>query len=53
MELTRFERARILGARTLQISYGAPILVKLKGSPMEIAEAELAKGVLPIVVVRE
>ncbi len=53
MELTRFERARIIGARALQISYGAPILLKHKGSPMDIAEAELNKGVLPIVVVRE
>jgi DNA-directed RNA polymerase subunit K len=53
MELTRFERARIIGARALQISYGAPVLVKQKGNPMDIAEAELNKGVLPIVVVKE
>jgi len=53
MELTRFERARIIGARALQISYGAPVLVKSKGSPMDIAEAELNKGVLPIIVVRK
>ena len=52
MELTRFEKARIIGARALQLSYGAPALVKNKGNPMEIAEAELNKGVLPIVVVR-
>ncbi|MGC9310683.1 MAG: DNA-directed RNA polymerase subunit K [Candidatus Aenigmatarchaeota archaeon] len=52
MELTRFERARIIGARALQISYGAPLLVKKKGSPLEIAEMELEKGVLPITVVR-
>jgi DNA-directed RNA polymerase subunit K len=53
MELTRFEKARIIGARTLQLAYGAPALVKLKGEPIEIAELELKKGVLPIVVVRE
>lgn len=52
MELTRFEKARIIGARALQISYGAPILVKNKGSAMDIAEAELNKGVLPIIVLR-
>jgi DNA-directed RNA polymerase subunit K/omega len=52
MELARFERARIVGARALQLSYGAPVLVKTKGSALEIAEAELDKGVLPIVVVR-
>ncbi|MBN2094826.1 MAG: DNA-directed RNA polymerase subunit K [Candidatus Aenigmarchaeota archaeon] len=53
MELTRFERARIIGARALQLSYGAPALVKSKASPMEMAEAELDKGVLPIVVFRK
>ncbi len=52
MELTRFEKARIIGARALQLSYGAPALVKTKGKPMEIAESEINKGVLPIVVVR-
>jgi len=52
MELTRFEKARIIGARALQLAYGAPPLIKAKGSPMEIAELELKKGVLPIVVVR-
>lgn len=53
MDLTRFERARIIGARALQISYGAPVLVRMKGNAMEIAEAELDKGVLPIMVVRK
>ncbi len=53
MELTRFEIARVIGARTLQLSYGAPALVKLNGKPMEIAEEELKKGALPIIVVRE
>lgn len=52
MKLTKFEKARIIGARALQLSYGAPPLVKAKGSPMEIAELELEKGVLPIIVVR-
>lgn len=52
MELTRFEKARIIGARALQLSYGAPALVKAKGEPMEIAEKEMEKNVLPIAVVR-
>lgn len=52
MELTRFEKARIIGARALQLAYGAPALVKSKGTPMETAEIELEREVLPIVVVR-
>ncbi|MCK4730477.1 MAG: DNA-directed RNA polymerase subunit K [Candidatus Aenigmarchaeota archaeon] len=53
MGLTIFEKTRIIGARVLQLSCGAPALIKLTGTPMEIAEAELKKGVLPIVAVRE
>jgi len=54
-ELTRFERARVIGARALQISMGAPILVdypKELTSPLEIAEYELKLGVLPITIRR-
>jgi len=55
--LTRFEYARVLGARALQISLGAPVLVKLpKGfdrkDTLKIARYELEKGAVPIVVVR-
>ncbi len=53
---TRFERARIIGARALQISMGAPILLEVpKGvvDPIEIAEVEFVKGVIPITVKRE
>ena len=50
-KLTRFEKTRILGARTLQLSYGAKKLVKTKGTSREIAESELEKKVLPIEVV--
>ncbi|MEM1569167.1 MAG: DNA-directed RNA polymerase subunit K [Candidatus Bathyarchaeia archaeon] len=53
--LTKYERARIVGARALQISMGAPILVKLPENikdPVEIALYELEKGVLPITVRR-
>jgi len=53
MGLTIFEKTRIIGARVLQLSCGAPALIKLNGTPIEIAEAELKKGILPIVAVRE
>ena len=54
-KLTRFERARIVGARALQISMGAPVLLDIPGSmgsPIELAELELAEGVLPISIRR-
>lgn len=51
--LTRFEMARVLGARALQISLGAPLLVKIKEfDPWEIAKKELIDGKMPLVVVR-
>lgn len=52
--LTRYEKARIIGIRALQIALGAPVLVKVKegASPVEIAEEELKRGVLPIIIVR-
>jgi DNA-directed RNA polymerase subunit K len=52
---TRFERARILGARALQISLGAPILTDVPPTlidPVAIAEVEFAAGVIPITVRR-
>jgi len=59
-ELTKFEKARVLGSRALQIAMGAPFLVKfsekdlekIKFSPIEIAKKELAAGVIPIHVKR-
>jgi DNA-directed RNA polymerase subunit K len=56
MKYTRFERARIIGARALQISMGAPILIDFpKGivDPIEIATMEFGRSVLPITVKRE
>jgi len=57
--LTRFERARIIGARALQIGMGAPVLVNLeevpksvREDPVALARVELEKGVLPMTVVR-
>jgi DNA-directed RNA polymerase subunit K len=55
MEFTRFERARILGARALQVSLGAPILIDVPAGlidPVDIAEREFAANVIPITVRR-
>ncbi|NLA38836.1 MAG: DNA-directed RNA polymerase subunit K [Methanomicrobiales archaeon] len=51
---TRYERARIVGARALQISMGAPVLVKTTDTePLEIALEEFDQGVIPITVKRK
>lgn len=54
MEYTHFEKARIIGARALQIAMGAPILIKLDSisDPIKIAEAEFNDGAIPITVKR-
>jgi len=55
MELTKYEFARIIGARALQLAYGAPPLIKVveqKKSFIEVAEEELEKGVIPLSVVK-
>ncbi len=52
-KFTRYERARIIGARALQISMGAPVLIETdKKEPIDIALAELEKEVIPITVKR-
>jgi DNA-directed RNA polymerase subunit K len=51
---TRYERARIIGARALQISMGAPLLIRTtKIDPLEIALEEFSKNVIPITVKRK
>ena len=53
--LTRFEVARILGARALQISLGAPILVKYekeKFDSIAIAEEEFKQNKIPMTIKR-
>ena len=60
MKFTKYERARIMGARALQIAMGAPILVKLKEKELEeinydtlaIAKLEFIKDALPITIRR-
>jgi len=54
-KLTRFEKARVVGARALQISMGAPVLIDIQDqsiSAIEIALLELKEGVLPISIRR-
>ena len=52
--MTKYERARILGTRALQISMNAPVMVDLEGltDPLKIAEKELEKGKIPLIVRR-
>lgn len=54
--LTKYERARIVGARALQISMSAPILLDeipdIK-DPIQIAEMELENRLLPITIRRK
>ena len=55
LKLTRFEKARIVGARAMQISMGAPVLLDVdvkEISPIAIALMELKEKVLPISIRR-
>jgi len=50
----RYEKARILGARALQVSYGAPVLADTaEQEPILVAAEEYDAGVLPFTVRRE
>jgi len=59
-EFTRYEEARILGARALQVAMNAPLLIKISEEDLEkikydalkIAEIELRSGILPISIKR-
>ncbi len=59
-KLTKYEKARVLGSRALQISMGAPFLIKLdekdlekiRYDPLEIAKKEMEAGLIPISVIR-
>jgi DNA-directed RNA polymerase I, II, and III subunit RPABC2 len=54
-KLTRFEKARIVGARALQIAMGAPTLMEPSetvSNPIDIAVRELESGILPITIRR-
>jgi DNA-directed RNA polymerase subunit K/omega len=59
-QFTKYEIARIVGARALQIAMDAPLLLKIEEkeleeinyNPIEIAKRELVSGVLPITINR-
>jgi len=53
---TRFEKARIIGARALQISFGAPVFVEYPKDmldPIDIAMLEYDQKKIPIKVTTE
>ncbi|GJJ06261.1 hypothetical protein Clacol_000452 [Clathrus columnatus] len=52
--LTKYERARVLGTRALQISMNAPVLVPLDGETdaLHIAIKELSQGKIPLIIRR-
>ena len=59
-EFSKYEKARVLGARALQIAMNAPLLIKIEKEDLEkvkydalkIAEIEFESGILPIMVKR-
>ncbi len=54
-KLTRFEKARIVGARSLQIAMGAPPFIPMEGKykgPIEVATAEMEEDALPVSIRR-
>ena len=53
--LTRFEKARIMGARALQLSLGAPPFIEIPKTArisLDIAMEELDRRVIPIIIRR-
>jgi DNA-directed RNA polymerase subunit K len=53
MTLTKFEKARIIGARALQISMGAPVIIDVPSvmvDPVDIAILEFDNNVIPITI---
>jgi len=60
VEYTKYEKARMVGSRALQLSMGAPFLVKIapaelakmRYDPIDIALKEFSEGVIPITVRR-
>jgi DNA-directed RNA polymerase subunit K len=49
----RYEKARILGARALQVSYGAPVLIDTdQTEPILVAAEEYDANALPFTVRR-
>ncbi|MAH01715.1 MAG: DNA-directed RNA polymerase subunit K [Candidatus Woesearchaeota archaeon] len=61
MEYTKYEQARIIGSRALQISQGAPFMIKLSEkelkkigyNPVEIAKMEFEQDLIPITIKKQ
>jgi len=59
--MSRFEYARLIGARSLQIAMGAPLFIKvdkkllesIRYDPIKLAELEFREGVIPLIVKRK
>ncbi len=53
--LSKYELARIIGARALQLSFGAPPLLEVAAgeSSVDVANRELETGIIPLVVLRQ
>lgn len=60
LKLTKYEKARIIGARALQLAMGAPLLLnltqaqfrKINYNVLELAKMELKEGILPLTIKR-
>ena len=60
VQFTKYEKARIIGARSLQIAMGAPLLFdfeekdfeRIRFSPIELAKKEFNEEILPITIKR-
>ncbi len=61
MKYTKYEQSRIIGSRALQLSQGAPFMIKLSQkdlekigyNTLEIAKLEYKEGLVPITVKRK
>jgi len=56
IELTKYEKARLIGARALQLAMGAPPVVNMPKrafSAVELAKYEFEKKSIPLRVVRD
>lgn len=54
-EYTRFEKARVIGARAIQIELGAPVLIDVPEkmtNPIDIANLEFENDAIPMTIVR-
>ena len=55
VDYTRYEKTRIIAARALQISMGAPLLIPAKANeldPVDLAKQEFERNLVPITIKR-